>query len=151
MDFKSRILYPFPEGSMPLGQTAFPSGAMRPFYMSYPGYGGMQQERLALQDLEYLQQTYPDEVRRYRRKVAEILDKMDYEGSMIYDEYPDCYSVRRLAQTITRIMRQEEEAPSETENTQDEKWNMVENLVLVLLSNEIFCRRHGGRRDFFKF
>ena len=60
-----------------------------PFYMTHPGYFGPGKENTVLRDLEYLQQTYPLEVRKYQRRVAEILDKMDYEGSMIYDEYPD--------------------------------------------------------------
>ena len=64
-----------------------------PFYMTHPGYFGPGKENTVLRDLEYLQQTYPLEVRKYQRRVAEILDKMDYEGSMIYDEYPDRYSL----------------------------------------------------------
>ena len=59
----------------------------RPFFMTLPGYPGRMDEKEILNDLEYLQQTYPGEVRRCQRRIAEILDKYDYEGSMIYDEY----------------------------------------------------------------
>ena len=58
----------------------------RPFFMTLPGYPGRMDEKELLNDLEYLQQTYPGEVRRCQRRIAEILDKYDYEGSMIYDE-----------------------------------------------------------------
>ena len=75
-----------------------------PFFMAYPGYMGAEQERMILQDLEYLQQNYPNEVKRYQSRVAEILDKFDYEGSMIYDEYPDRYSLQRLAGSVIEIM-----------------------------------------------
>ena len=51
----------------------------RPFFMTLPGYPGRMDEKELLNDLEYLQQTYPGEVRRCQRRIAEILDKYDYE------------------------------------------------------------------------
>lgn len=123
MDFNRQIIHPLP------------------FYMTHPGYFGSAQAGAALQDLEYLQQTYPREVRRYQGRIAEILDKMDYEGSMIYDEYPDCYSIRRLADTIIHILRQEE-AESGEGGMSREEWNVMRNMVQVLLCNEIYKRRH---------
>lgn len=132
MDFNRKIMHPLP------------------FYMTYPGYLSSAQEGAVLQDLEYLQQTYPREVRQYQCKIAEILDKLDYEGSMIYDEYPDCYSLQRLGDTIIRILQQEEAAVSEEEALSEEEWKLVKCMVQVLLCNEIYKRRHGGRR-FIKF
>ena len=89
-------------------------------------------------DLEYLQQTYPGEVRRCQRRIAEILDKYDYEGSMIYDEYPDRLSLFRIADTISTILEQEAEKVSK-------------DLIHVLVCNEIYKRRHGGRRGMIAF
>ncbi|MDE6516934.1 MAG: hypothetical protein K2L18_03670, partial [Acetatifactor sp.] len=73
-----------------------------PFYMTYPaGYGNTvpygRQDADVLRDLEYFRQMYPAEVRRYQTRVAEILDKMDYEGSVIYDAV--CYTPRRAHET----------------------------------------------------
>ncbi len=133
MDFKSRRFY------------SFPSNIPMPYYMSYPGYMGAKQEQEILKDLEYLQQTYPTEVKRYQRKVAEVLDKMDYEGSMIYDEYPDRYTLQRLAKTVTQIIKREME---DTETFPPEKWEWLEDMVQVLVCNEVYKRRHGGRRVF---
>ena len=59
-----------------------------PFFMTYPGMGE-RNEKDSMRDLEYLQQMYPQEVKRYQQRVAQMLDRMDYDGSMIYDEYPD--------------------------------------------------------------
>ena len=84
----------------------------RPFFMTLPGYPGRMDEKELLNDLEYLQQTYPGEVRRCQRRIAEILDKYDYEGSMIYDEYPDRLSLFRIADTISTILEQEAEKVS---------------------------------------
>ena len=79
--------------------------------MTYPGYFGPGQEALLLQDLEYLQQMYPADVKRYQKRIAEVLDKTDYEGSMIYDEYPDRYSLRALAGSMQKVLQNEEEIP----------------------------------------
>ena len=95
-------------------------------------------EKEILNDLEYLQQTYPGEVRRCQRRIAEILDKYDYEGSMIYDEYPDRLSLFRIADTISTILEQEAEKVSK-------------DLIHVLVCNEIYKRRHGGRRGMIAF
>ena len=84
----------------------------RPFFMTLPGYPGRMDEKEILNDLEYLQQTYPGEVRRCQRRIAEILDKYDYEGSMIYDEYPDRFSLYRIADTIGKILEREAEKVS---------------------------------------
>lgn len=138
MDFMSGNLQRFP-GNVPL-----------PFYMTYPGYLRPEQESAILRDLEYFQQIYPGEVKRYQRKIAEILDKVDYEGSMIYDEYPDQYTLGRTARTIVEILKREEEE-QEREASNPEKWQWIENLIQVLLYNEIYKRRHGGRRSFLDF
>lgn len=120
-----------------------------PFYMTYPGYLGAMQESALLRDMEYLRQTCPGEVRRMQRRITEILDKMDYEGSMIYDEYPDRSSLMRLADSITVILRREDaQRADETEQKarSDEYWSWVRDLVQVLLCDEIYMRRHGNQR-----
>ncbi|MDR0949456.1 MAG: hypothetical protein LBM69_08090 [Lachnospiraceae bacterium] len=121
-----------------------------PFYMSYPGPQSVRPNESVIRDLEYLHQTYPNEVRKYQLRVAEILDKMDYEGSMIYDEYPDRCSLQHLAKSITGILEQEETRKMPSSKSADE-WKWMENLVQVLLCNEIYKRRHGGRRRFVTF
>lgn len=117
----------------------------RPFFMTLPGYPGRMDERELLEDLEYLQQTYPGEVRRCQRRIAEILDKYDYEGSMIYDEYPDAYSLRRVADTVGIILDRE----AESAGTGDRK--ISGDLIQVLVCDEIYKRRHGGKRGSITF
>lgn len=130
MEFHSKLLQPLPET-----QVRGWNGPL-PFYMAYPGYYSPGQEELCLRDLEYLQQLYPDETKRIQCKIAEILDKSDYEGSMIYDEYPDRYSMRHLAQSVRRVLQ----------NELEEEKMPTEEVVQILLLGEIYKRRHGGRR-----
>lgn len=139
MDWNPRLLHSYP-GNVPL-----------PFFMAHPGYLPAEQEKALLQDFEYFQQTYPLEVKRYMQKIAEILDKFDYEGSMIYDEYPDRYSMQRLAGTIVQILKREEQDFPEEKRTSADKWIWLQDMIQVLLCNEICKRRHGGRRGFLKF
>lgn len=135
MDFtqKYNILYP---GRVPM-----------PIYLPYPD----QKER---RDMEYLQRIYSEEVRQYQKKIAEVLDRLDYEGSMIYDEYPDIYSVRSLADTVIRILKHGMEAThrGDTASQVDETFrpddtsgtdHTFREMILILVCDEIYKRRHG--------
>ena len=128
MELHSKLLQPMPEKARGWNERPLP------FYMAYPGCLDPAREEMVLQDMEYLQQMYPADVKRYQRRIAQILDKTDYEGSMIYDEYPDRCCLQHLADSICRVLRNEEEHPP----TQD--------MVAVLLLDEIYKRRHGVRR-----
>jgi hypothetical protein len=105
----------------------------------------------ALHDLEYLQQLYPRQVRKYQTRVAEILDKMDYEGSMIYDEYPDRYGMERLTESVWDIIKREEQSQNPQEMQNAETWEWIKALLFVLLNTEVYKRRHGNTRRFLKF
>ena len=133
MEFHSKLLQPLSED-----RTRGWNGPL-PFYMTYPDYQASNREAMLLQDLEYLQQLYPNDVKRYQRRISEILDKTDYEGSMIYDEYPDKYSLLALAGSMRKVLEIEEEKAPE------------ESMIQVLLFNEVYKRRHGGRRGSFFF
>lgn len=126
-----------------------------PFYMTYQEMGGRYPQQYsqpdAVRDLEYLQQLYPYEVRRYQKRVAEILDKMDYEGSMIYDEYPDRFGLERLVDTVWNIIRKEEESPESDISQSPETWGWIKALLFVLLNTEVYKRRNGRRRRFHGF
>ena len=133
MEFHSKLLRPLQE------DKARGWNGPLPFYMTYPDLCTPQREAALLQDLEYLQQTYPCEVNRCQKRIAEILDKTDYEGSMIYDEYPDRCSLQALAGSIRKVLENEEEEPP------------AESMIQVLLCNEVYKRRHGGRRGKYIF
>ena len=108
----------------------------RPFFMTLPGYPGRMDEKELLNDLEYLQQTYPGEVRRCQRRIAEILDKYDYEGSMIYDEYPDREFLYR---ELSKVRQRHPEETAGGKEGQD--------LLQVLFINEIYRRRILNRME----
>lgn len=121
-----------------------------PFYMAYQTPWFVGEEDNVLKDLDYLQQMYPAQAKKYQKRIAEIVDRMDYEGSMIYDEYPDRWQLYRLAESILEIIRQEE-CESGTEETSPEKWEWLADMIQILLFHEIYRRRRGGKRGFLKF
>ncbi len=121
-----------------------------PFFMTYPGVGE-KNNRDAMRDLEYLQQMYPREVKHYQRRISEMLDKMDYDGSMIYDEYPDRFGVERMACSMMDVIKREEKLKYPDKNFGEEKWEGLKELIFVLLNNEIYKRRNGKRRSFWSF
>ncbi len=122
-----------------------------PFYMAYPTPYFVRQEDNVLKDLEYLQQMYPMEAKKYQKRISEIVDRMDYEGSMIYDEYPDKWQLYQLSQSILEILKQEESMSIEQPATSIEKWEWLSDMIQLLLYFEIYRRRHGGKRGFVKF
>ena len=127
-----------------------------PFYMAYQPPWFTRREEGAARDLEYLQQMYPVQAKRYQKRIAEVVDKMDYEGSLIYDEYPDRWQLYRLAESILEIIRREEEeqegaAGSMGMQGSPEKWEWIADMIQILLFHEIYRRRHGGKKSFMKF
>lgn len=119
-----------------------------PFYMTYPMPLFYQEEDTVMRDLEYLQEMYPAEAKKYRKVIGEVLDRLDYEGSMIYDEYPDKWQIYRLTQIILERIR-EQASPDTAENADIPAG--IEELVQVLLCGEIYRRRHSNRNGVLKF
>lgn len=122
-----------------------------PFYMTYPLPMYYQEEDSIIRDLEYLQQMYPSEAKKYQKMIASILDKLDYEGSMIYDEFPDRWQLYKLSMDILDRIKREEQKDEDAKQTPPEKWEWMGDMVQILLFYEIYKRRHNSRRGILKF
>lgn len=122
-----------------------------PFYMTYPLPMFYQQEDTIIRDLEYLQQMYPVKAKHYQKMIAAILDKIDYEGSMIYDEYPDRWQLYKLSGEILERIKKEELQEGEEADLSEEKWKWLGDLVQILLFYEIYKRRHDSDRGILRF
>lgn len=120
-----------------------------PFYMTYPMPLFYEQEDSVMKDLEYMQQMYPVKAKEYQKKIASLLDLLDYEGSMIYDEYPDRWQLLRLCGRVTDELKKEEEKDGNTVGKEKEEW--MADMVQVLLYYEIYKRRHENNRGILRF
>lgn len=141
----------------------YPAPYMPPYAMHgfMPLY--MAQETDIKEDLQYLQEMFPEVAKRYAGKIAAVVDRIDYKGSMIYDEYPDRLRLQRLTRDIVQMIEKEEAAEREalpdgagTANTgnapvKTPDISYREELIYVLLSYEIAKRRHGAGMDLSKF
>lgn len=114
--------------------------------MAYPLPMYYQEEDTVTRDLEYLQQMYPSEAKRYQKIIAEILNQIDYEGSCIYDEYPDKWQLYRLTKTIMDKVKR-----TEGESSDEKNWEWIEEFVQVLLYYEIYKKRHANHNGILKF
>ncbi len=107
--------------------------------MTYPMPLFYQEQDTVTRDLEYLQEMYPVEAKKCQKVIAEILDRLDYEGSMIYDEYPDKWQIYRLTQIVVDKLIESGEAEP------------VTDFVQVLLCYEIYKKRHVNENGILKF
>ncbi len=90
MDFKQDVFYKTPQQNM----------SKIPFYMAYPMQTVYMEELEYARDLEKLKGMYPKEVRSIQEMVEDECDKMEYEGSLMFDEYPDRLMVNRIVKRI---------------------------------------------------
>ena len=79
-----------------------------PYSLMYPYPDLYMSEMETERDLQYLQQMYPADAKRMQKKVEEELDKLEYEGSMMYDEYPDRVSMLLICDRIEKALAEED-------------------------------------------
>ena len=82
-----------------------------PFYMAYPVPLLYNDDRNARRDYDYMKSIYPDTAKRVLPYMEEECDRMEYDGSMMYDEYPDRLQLRLMCRRIYDKAKKEEENP----------------------------------------
>ncbi len=70
-----------------------------PFYMSYPQNIYMTELEYD-RDMERMKELYPEEAKQIQGLVEEECDKLEYEGSMMFDEYPDRVMLKVICDRI---------------------------------------------------
>ena len=128
--------------------------------MAYPmdlkEYGEEKRDR---RDVEYMKSMYPMSAKKILPYVEEECDRIEYEGSMIYDEYPDRLLLYLMAGRIYDRMKEGEkkeiamEIEKEQVETQElkrkkkDREETLMDLVQILLYQEIVQRRCRHRRN----
>ena len=110
-----------------------------PFYLTYPMTNVYQTEKEYERDMELMKELYPRETRQILEVVEEECDKMEYEGSMMFDEYPDKLQLRMMCRRIYDKAEKEEENPGE--------W--LNELIQVMAFQEL-CQRRCEHRHYRK-
>lgn len=113
-----------------------------PFYMTHPMPLLYEDERMMRRDLDYMKSIYPKAAKRLLPYVEEECDRMEYDGSMMYDEFPDQLQLRMMCRRIYGRMAEEEEEAGD--------WLM--ELIQVMTYHELCQRRceyRNCRKRFF--
>ena len=109
-----------------------------PFYMTYANPSLYSGERMQEQEFALMKSYYPEAAGRIQEKVEEECQLLDYEGSRLYDEYPDKFMLHQLCRQI----RTQVEGETAAQGVPD---SLMDDLIQVLLCQEISrrrCRRH---------
>lgn len=119
-----------------------------PYYMAYPMPLQYDDERIERRDFEYMKSMYPMAVKRILPYVEEECDRMSYEGSVIYDEYPDQLQIRLMCSRIydkVKKMKPYDDEEMEMQVSRNDDW--LRDLVQIMLFQELFQRRNRHRRN----
>lgn len=110
-----------------------------PFYSLYADPAVFEGERMQEREFDLMKSFYPEIARRIQDKVEEECQFLDYEGSRIYDEYPDRLMMRQMSSGICRRFEQEMAA-------QELPAGYLRELIEVLLYQEISRKRCRRKR-----
>lgn len=126
---------------------------LEPYFMKFDYAQVVEDEQETERELRKLQSMYPEAAKRLLPYVEEECDKMEYEGSPMFDEYPDRSTVYRLEERIYHQVKDQfpEEAVQETKEVLTMQYpdtgmgnsgrNRVRDLARVLLLQEMHHRR----------
>ena len=117
-----------------------------PFYASYANPMLYRGEKEQEEEFSLMKSYYPETARRIQEKVEEECDLQDYEGSRLYDEYPDRFMLYHLGRKIADEVKSEADMEAMSDG-------LLGDLVEVLLFHEISrrrCRRRRCRGDFYR-
>lgn len=76
-----------------------------PFYMSYPMQNLYLTEMEYEKDMDRMKELYPKDVARIMEVIEDECDKMEYEGSLMFDEYPDRLMLEQVTERIYQTVK----------------------------------------------
>lgn len=140
-----------------------------PFYMSYPMQNLYLTEMEYEKDMDRMKELYPRSVAGIMEAIEDECDKMEYEGSLMFDEYPDRLMLEQVAERIYRNVKGKNETvmaeefwggnnppppPGRPGQMPPPPGNMppygsndpMRSLISVMLNNEMYRRRCRHRR-----
>lgn len=117
-----------------------------PFYMTYPMRNLYLTEMEYEKDMERMKELYPREVRQLQEMVEHHCDKMEYEGSRMYDENPDRYMLElEVKRLLDEFLKQNPQLSAQQYGRRHgDGW--LESLIHILFHDEIYRRRCRHRR-----
>lgn len=107
------------------------------------------------EEIKHMKNMYPDFCKKVQVYVDEECDKLEYDGSYMYDKYPDRDTIEKVTDRILDSVKKDERLyknnrEGEVQEMQYYGYDYERDLIKLLLLNELFNRRrnrfYGGRR-----
>lgn len=130
-----------------------------PYHAAYPYPMFMQGEDDDERDLERLQSMFPKSAKVIQPLVEDECDRMEYDGSLMFDEYPDKLTVEKLIENIYQRVQGGEEEMQEQMDPEEDVFatqcrncngnrfgDGIQDLITVMLFEEMHRRRCRRRR-----
>ena len=101
------------------------------------------------EDWMYMQQLYPNTARKLVPYIEDAADRLEYENSMMFDNYPDRIAVEQVVKEIIAVIQENEPAlitmPEDTaasDRNKDQTWDScMEEMIQIMLLGEMHHRR----------
>lgn len=141
----------------------YPMGVPMPYYQMAGYPMARMEEQEDERDMDRLKEMYPDAAKTILEHVEDACDRMEYEGSMMFDERPDRVMVMKIVNDIYDKVKDDFEIEEEddrddalvmnqqTRRRRPRRRNQLGDLIEVLLFNEMHrrrCRHRNCRRWF---
>lgn len=117
-------------------------------------------------DIEYMKKMYPELARQIQAYIDEECDKMEYDGSYMYDEYPDGEVINMIVDKVLEKLQEDSQMSVEEIETESIEKDIdaqnyrygfggrgLRDLIAVMLLNEMFGRRrryYRRRRPYYR-
>lgn len=99
------------------------------------------------EDNAYLNYLYPKITKQIYEFVEELCDQLEYEGSLMFDAYPDKTSLRHFAEKIEKdYLKKYPDCTDDCKNEMSpQKSPLLRDMIEVVLFHEIMYRRNRYR------
>lgn len=113
-----------------------------PYYSNYHMFDFLDKNNEDARDVLYMRRMYSKSMNDIQKIVEEECDRMEYNGSMMFDEYPDKIMFgRKCGNIYDRILdKNDGKCPCK-----DEEW--LKDTISVMLCNEMYHRRCRRRKN----
>ena len=110
------------------------------YYRSMENRKGFESAAGVEEDRRLMESYYPRKGGLLKALVADQCDRLEYEGSFIYDEYPDRRNIERICREICSEVRDYPELRA-MEKDRERETELLGELIGALLCQEIHQRR----------
>lgn len=117
-----------------------------PYYMTYPMPLVYDDERRERMDFEYMKSMYPNAAKILLPYIEDECDRMEFEGSMIYDEYPDQLQLMLIGKRLLEKVRRDNALSGVDRGTKEKDGDWLRDLLQVMLYQEVYKRRCDYRK-----